>query len=122
MNLPDITLFFQMIHFLIAYAILRHFIFKPSLVILEEDEAKNQRYNQKLHEARTQFHGFVEQQNQRWHFIRKSLMDMSPVVGIKKCFSGFKLSSPVQIEKSSLTTDEQQSIKKALHKKLLDFK
>ncbi len=121
MKLPDITLIFQMIHFLIAYMIMRRFVFTPSLLILEENEAKNQRYNQKIHEARTQFHGIVQQQHQRWHFIKQSLMDMAPVVGIKKCFNGFKVSSAVEVEQSKLTLQEQESLKKTLHKKLLDF-
>lgn len=122
MNLPDITLFFQMFHFLIAYAILKRFVFAPSLIILEDEEEKSQRYNQRVHEARLQFNGFVEQQHQRWHFIRQSLLEAAPVVGIKKCFKGFKVSSAVQVEKTKLTTQEQESIKKAVHKKLLDFK
>jgi hypothetical protein len=121
MKLPDITLIFQMIHFLIAYMILKRFVFTPSLMILEANEARNQRYNQRIHEARMQFNGFVEQQHQRWHFIRQSLMEMSPVVGIKKCFTGFKVSSPVEVEKTKLTVQEQENLKKVLHKKLLDL-
>jgi len=120
MKLPDITLIFQMVHFFIAYMILRRFIFAPSLLILEENEEKNQRYNQKIHEARTQFNNTVAQQHQRWHFIKQSLMDMSPVVGIKKCFTGFKVSSAVEVKKTKLTSQEQQDLKKVLHKKLLD--
>lgn len=120
MNLPDVTLIFQMFHFLIAYMILKRFVFTPSLVILEEQESRNQRYNQRIHEARTQFNGFVAQQHQRWHFIRQSLMEMSPVVGVKKCLTEFKVSSPVEVEKTKLTVQEQEALKKVLHKKLLD--
>jgi F0F1-type ATP synthase membrane subunit b/b' len=121
MNLPDITLFFQMIHFLIAYAIFKRFVFAPSLMILEKDEERNKRYNQKLHDARIQLHEITQQHSDRWRFIKQSLIDMSPMVGMKKCFTGFKVTTPVQVEKIKLTVDEQESIKNTLHKKLLDF-
>lgn len=121
MNLPDITLIFQIFHFLIAYFILRRFVFAPSLVILRENELKNKKSNQKLHDAQQELNNFVEQQHQRWYFIKESLKKMSPVIAVKKCITSVKVSNPVQVEKTQLTSLEQESIKKTLRKKLLDI-
>ena len=46
---------------------------------------------------------------------------MSPVIAVKKCITSVKVSNPVQVEKTQLTSLEQESIKKTLRKKLLDI-
>jgi hypothetical protein len=120
MKLPDITLFFQMANFLLAYWALRRFIFTPALAIIENQEQKNQFLITKVQNARTQLKDNLEQQQQRWSFIRQSLISMAPSINLQKTLSRFKVTSPVSVSKTQISETEKDSIKKILHEKLLD--
>lgn len=120
MKLPDITLFFQMANFLLAYWALRRFIFAPALAIIESQEQKNQFLVAKVHNARTQLKDNLEQQQHRWNFIRQSLIKMSPSINLQKCLFKFKVTSPVEVSNVHISQKEKDSIQKMLEKKLLD--
>ncbi len=120
MKLPDITLFFQMANFLLAYWALRRLVFAPALTIIESQEEKNQFLMTKVHRARTQLKDNLEQQQQRWNFIRQSLINMAPLVKLQRCLFKFKVTSPVKVSKTQISETEKDSIEKMLHEKLLD--
>lgn len=120
MKLPDITIFFQMANFLLAYWALRRFIFAPALTIIESQEQKNQFLTAKVQTARTQLKDNLEQQRQRWSFIRQSLINMTPCVNLQRCLFKFKVTSPVEVSKTQISEAEKDSIQKMLHDKLLD--
>lgn len=121
MKLPDITLFFQMAHFLFAYWALRRFIFAPALAIIQAQEQKDKALSDKVYNARTVLKNNVEQQQQRWNFIRQSLIKMTPSVTIQKCLSKFKVTAPVEVAKVKISETEKDSIQKMLHDKLMDI-
>jgi hypothetical protein len=120
MKLPDITLFFQMANFILAYWALRRFIFAPALIIIENQEQKNQFLTAKVQNARTQLKENLEQQQQRWSFIRQSLMSMAPCVNLQRCLCKFKVTSSIEVTKTQISEVEKDSIQKMLNEKLLD--
>ncbi|MBI2344612.1 hypothetical protein HYV10_00880 [Candidatus Dependentiae bacterium] len=121
MKLPDITLFFQMIHFLLAYWALRRFIFAPALIIIHEQDQKNQLLTDKVECARSDLKDTVEQRQNRWNFIRQSLIKMAPSANLQKCLLKFKVTAPVEVSRVKISTAEKDSIQKVLHDKLLDI-
>lgn len=120
MNLPDITLFFQMIHFAVAYVVLRRFVFAPALIIIETNEERMGQLQKRVDMARSDHQGLQEQQRQRWRFIQQSLSAMIPKFNDKSCLNSAKLSTPVQLDGVTLPEEQRQSIKKMLHDELLD--
>lgn len=121
MKLPDITLFFQMAHFLVAYWALRKFIFAPALEIIQDQEQKNKALSDKVHSARVDLQSNVEQQQHRWSFIRQSLIQMTPSVNLSKCLPKLKVTAPVKVSNVKISESEKSSIQKVLHDKLLDI-
>ena len=121
MKLPDITIFFQIIHFLFAYWALRRFIFAPALEIIQDQEQRAKSLGDKLERARDDFKNNVEQQHHRWNFIRQSLLKMAPSVNLKKAL--FKTQIKTSQEDSKIQDLESQKplIQKVLHDKLLDI-
>jgi len=120
MNLPDVTLFFQMIHFVVAYAILRRFIFAPALVIIEAGEQRVDQLQKRVDGVRLDHQELQQQQRQRWRFIQLSLCDMIPKINEKICVNAAKVSSPVQQVGRVLSEEQKQAIKQMLHDELLD--
>ena len=121
MKLPDITLFFQIINFLLAYWVLRRFIFVPALKLIHTQERTNHLLNDKVATARVDLENNLEQKNKRWSFIKKSLIDMAPVVNLQKCLIKIKVMSPVKFSKIKVSDKERKTVQKMLHDKLLDI-
>ena len=121
MKLPDITIFFQIIHFLFAYWALRRFIFAPALEIIQSQEQRAKSLGDKIERARTDFKKNVEQQHHRWSFIRQSLLKMSPSVNVKKTLFKTKVATSQESSNLSNFESEKKSIQKMLHDKLLDI-
>lgn len=120
MNLPDVTLFFQMIHFWIAYIILRRFVFAPALTIIESGEQRIDQLQKRVDIARDDQLQLQQQHRQRWRFIQLSLCDMVPKIHEKKCVNSVKVSAPVSLDNVTLSSEQKQAVKQMLHDELLD--
>lgn len=120
MNLPDITLFFQMVHFIVAYTILRRFVFAPALTIIEASENRMGQLQKRVDLAHDDHQGLLQQQRQRWRFIQQSLCDMIPKINEKVCVNSAKVSAPVQLGNVTISGEQKKSIKQMLHDELLD--
>ncbi len=121
MKLPDITLLFQMVNFLLAYLILRRFIFVPVYAIIQQQKQKDNVLHDKVSVTRDELKNSLDKQHQRWNFIRYSLMQMIPSIKLKKCLSRFKKTSSPEVSKIKISQAEKDSIKKMLHDTLLDI-
>lgn len=121
MKLPDITIFFQIIHFLFAYWVLRRFIFAPALVIIQDQDQRKKYLDDKLQRARTDLKNNVDQQHHRWSFIRQSLLKMAPSVNLKRALFKSKVTNSQESSKVHNFGSEKNSIQKVLQDKLLDI-
>lgn len=119
MNLPDITLLFQMLHFYVAYKILKYFVFAPALRIINQDIAQQQTLENKITQAHTQHATLLEKCNQRWKFIQESLRNNMPSLPAKMCFDHTKIAQK-PTPQTILTKQQQDDIKKMLKQKLSD--
>lgn len=122
MNLPDVTLFFQMIHFFIAYRVLRRFVFAPALTIIEAGELRKDQLQKRVDMARENHLELQHQQRQKWRFIQRSLSDMIPKINEKKCVNQTKISEPVPLTERVLSSQQKQEIRQMLHDELLDVR
>lgn len=120
MNLPDVTLFFQMVHFIIAYAILRRFVFAPTLRIIEAGENRIEQLQKKVELASKDHQGLLQQQRQKWRFIQQSLRDMVPKINEKLCINSAKVSTPVRLDNATISGEQKKAIKNMLYDELLD--
>ncbi len=120
MNLPDVTLMFQMLHFMVAYAILRKFVFAPALMLLEHDEQQKNQLQKNVETARAEQKDLVEQQGQRWKAMQQKLTSMVPQLNAHRDVNAVRLSAPIEISDIKLSEKQKQNIQKMLHDKLSD--
>jgi hypothetical protein len=120
MNLPDITLFFQMLHFMVAYIILRKLVFAPALIIIEGNERRQNQLLTKIDGIKLEQYNLVQQCQQRWKFIQLSLIGMVPKLAEKVCVNPVQISKSIEHKEVKLTVDEKNNIKNMLEKELSD--
>ena len=121
MNLPDITLIIQMFNFMIAFFVLRKFIFAPAFLILENKKIVNLQLQNKITTTEEKYRSLLVQQTQRWRFIQKSLIDMMPDGYQKICFRTLKLSTPIDVHDSKLSDKDKEDVENMLIKNLSDI-
>lgn len=120
MNLPDVTLFFQMLHFIIAYTILRKFVFAPALTLIEQDEQHKNKLLKNVDTALTEQKELIVTQRQRWQTMQQALISMIPRFTIKDNVDGLQASAPVELADVTLSQQQKLNIKKMLYDKLSD--
>jgi hypothetical protein len=122
MKLPDITLLFQIFHFVIAYWILRRYIFSPALIILNQQQDEEFRMKVKLDQARHRYETLLTQKSQKWNFIQQSLLRMIPKFLEQSApLSGVK-PSETNNEMQPLNQQERQRIKDRLRDEVIEIK
>lgn len=122
MNLPDITLLFQILHFIIAYVILRKFVFGPALILLEQGESDKNNLQQKVDNNRVALQELAGQQRQRWKMIQQSLMNMIPGLSGKQGQKASGAFQPVDIVDVQIPEQSKKNIRDLLTKELSDVK
>jgi len=120
MNLPDVTLIFQMLHFLVAYAILRKFVFAPALMLIEKDEQQKNQLHKNVETTLAEQKELVVQQRQRWKAMQQTLTSMIPRLSGHNDVNAVRLSAPVELSDVKLSEKQKQNIQKMLHDKLSD--
>lgn len=78
MNLPDVTLLFQMVHFAVVYVILRKFVFVPSLRIIEQQEKQEGELQGKVDASHQKYQEVATKKQQRLQHLKKSLIALVP--------------------------------------------
>lgn len=121
MDLPNITLFFQMANFAVAYFLLRKFVCTPALQIIVSKESYQQNLEQKIATVQATHHDCVEEKQARWIFMRKSLSDMTPNLK-SACTSQKALLQPTQVDILTLSAQQRQEVVNVLRSKLSDVK
>lgn len=121
MNLPDITLVFQMIHFWVAYEILKRLVFIPALSILNRDMLVKQQLQGQINQQHQRHLELIEQHTSRWNQIKSTLYSMIPQFNEKLCIKDMQITAPVQVEITKLSNDQKKSIQSMLEKELLDI-
>lgn len=121
MNLPNMTLFVQMMHFAIAYWFMRRFIFEPALEIIESKEAYQKNLEQKISMTQRLQQESIKRQYAGWKLIKDSLYHLIP-----KCMVSTISKSTIvdqnSIEKIKLSSERKQEVIDLLHRELLDVK
>lgn len=120
MNLPDVTLIFQMLHFLVAYAILRRFVFAPALILLEQSEQHKNQLLKNVDTTMAEQKELTGQQRQRWKTMQQTLTSMIPRFNAKNDVDVVRISTPIELSDVKLSEQEKQNIQKMLHDELSD--
>jgi|GEM_PF-1293985 len=120
MNLPDVTLLFQMLHFLVAYAILRRFIFAPALILLEQNEQHKNQLLKNVDTTMAEQKELIGQQRQRWKTMQQTLTSMIPRFNAKNDVDAIRISTSIELSDVKLSEQEKQNIQKMLHDELSD--
>jgi len=120
MNLPDVTLIFQMLHFLVAYTILRRFVFAPALALIEQNEEYKDQLLKNVDTTMAEQKELVGQQRQSWKMIQHALISMIPRFNAKNDVDVVRISTPIELSDVKLSEQQKQNIQKMLHDELSD--
>ena len=121
MELPNITLLFQIANFTVAYWLLRKFVCAPALQILVSKESYQHNLEQKIVMVQATHQDCVEQKRARWIFMKKSLSELTP--NLKSiCIDKKELLQAVRIEAVSLSAQQRHEVLDLLRLKLSDVK
>lgn len=85
MDIPNLTLFFQMGNFAVAYFIMRKYVFVPAFNIILAQESRIDSLNQRIDTAYVQQQQVLNQQKNQRNFMKESLKQMIPDFSIKNC-------------------------------------
>ncbi|MBP9764758.1 hypothetical protein KBD08_00290 [Candidatus Babeliales bacterium] len=118
MLLPDITLLFQLVHFWIAYMLLRHLVFAPALNLLLQDEQHKNQMQKKIEGVGTVYRNLLEQHQQRWSFIKTSLYEMIPRQTVVTVKPKELDSEYVDMRDTKLTSKQKDDLKSMLRTQL----
>ncbi|HSW75557.1 MAG TPA: hypothetical protein VLG50_00785 [Candidatus Saccharimonadales bacterium] len=122
MDLPNITLFFQIGNFCIAYLILRTFIFAPVLNILVVEQSDIDALHKKIDGISTQQQHLLTQQRTAWALMKESLLKMIPSNPLPSCFIDKTLPVPIKMHEVKLSNEQKKSIRTMLQDELTDVK
>jgi hypothetical protein len=118
MNLPDITLLFQIIHFGIAYYILKRLVFVPAYNLLERQAIAEQLVQDKVKAAKKLYDDLSEKRISQFLFIQKSLTGMLPTLSHKQKFTCAVVESD-KAEREPLTEQQKAAMVDAIKKSVI---
>lgn len=121
MNLPNITLFLQLVHFAVAYYVLRRFIFGPALQIIVKQDNYKQSIQTKIEITRNAQQDNLKLKQSRWNFMKTSLTSLIPQIS-GLCFLPKKSDTSVPVQTLKLSDQEKQKIIQTLCDELSDIK
>src|SRR5260370_37150599 len=97
MDLPNVTLFFQIGNFCVAYFILRTCIFAPALKILVAQQSRIDGLHKKIDGTRSDQERLEAQQKTRWNLMKESLCKMIPGSDSQSCSIDQTLPEPLKM-------------------------
>ena len=123
MKSPDITLLLQATHFFIAYYVLRTYVFYPAMAILNKEEERDEKLQEKIRDALVKRKVSTGYMQERWAKIKQTLHAMIPntsrkLISLRESKQAVSLSDK-DIELSDI---ESQRLKKLVSKSLMDVK
>lgn len=121
MDLPGITLVFQILHFSVAYFVMRRWIFDPALKLVQDQALNFERLHEKVDGVIAQKNELLKQQKSRWIFMMQSLYKIVPVQ-INACFTKKAITPTTPIEKITLSPEQKQKVLVLLQDELSDVK
>lgn len=98
------TLLVQVIHFLLAYCVLRFFVYKPIVAFIQKRDAQRTILVTSIAEIKTEQHKHQEQFLQQWYKEQIALVHKSPIIDKKIIPSIPELRSYKEIQPSSIST------------------
>lgn len=119
MILPDFTLVLQMVHFYMAYLIMKHFVFAPALKILEVQDGYKQSLAQKIAIVQVEYTEITKKQSLLWHAKKTELYAFIPRLS-RICLSCKKTTDQPLIKSLELSSNEQKALVEKLCKQLSD--
>jgi hypothetical protein len=117
MDLPNITLLFQMVHFVIAYIILYRLVFAPALAICVTQAAYKNNLEQKIVSLQSEHQEIKARAQSQWSLIRKKLFTLVPVCWMS-CM--VKKQPTPALEPMNLAESEKQKMVNMIKDKLAD--
>jgi hypothetical protein len=78
MNLPDVTLILQMIHFLIAYAVMYKFVFTPALVLLLQKQKSKKDLERSIESLHVQKTELIKKRTLGWAAMKERMTNLVP--------------------------------------------
>lgn len=121
MDLPNVTLFFQIGNFCVAYFILRTYVFAPALKILVDEQSRIDALHKKIDVTRNEQQRLAEQQKTRWNLMKESLCKMIPSSSMSSCSIDQTLPDSLKMHDVKLS-GEQKVLKDMLQDELSDIK
>ena len=121
MDLPNVTLLFQMVHFAIAYVLMRKFVFEPALQIIVAQESYKQNLEQKIIVAQAAYQDTIQQKQSRWNFMKDSLTALIPKFILTSRFKK-TTSEPIALKTVQLSSEQKQKLAAVLQDELVDIK
>jgi hypothetical protein len=127
MDLPNLTLFVQMGNFVVAYLVLRRYVFVPAYNIILAQQSRLESLNQKIDTAYVQQQQIVHQQKNRRAFMKDSLKQAIPDFSVKLCQSDLpqgstSLMQPVEAKDVMLSDQQKKELSVMLQDALSDVK
>ena len=114
MNAPDITLLIQVLHFIVAYTVLRKCVFAPALKILNKQEKDKAALRSSIEETGLVKDDALKKLHGRWHYIKQSLYKLMPFVRVKHLTSSKDTHQQQEPTQQKLSTSERASLKKII--------
>lgn len=121
MDLPGITLVLQILHFSIAYFVMRRWIFNPALKLVQDQTLNFERLHEKVDGATVQKDELLKQQKSRWIFMMHSLYKIVPEQ-INACFTKKVMTSSEPVPKITLSPEQKQEVLSLLQDELSNVK
>lgn len=121
MDLPNITLVFQIVNFCVAYRILYNFVFAPALQILVMQDGYKKSIEQKILTAKDEHLQTVQLQRTRWKSMKNALYNLIPS-SFLTCTIAKQESKPISNIAATLSDQQKASMSKLIHDELLKVK
>ena len=105
------TLVVQGINFFITYLLLRRFLFKPTLVIIDREAAQQAALNGAIKARQKAIDVTIQEQNEKWELFHRSIHGKIPVTGVTRLHKMQRIElilepQVMQADRLALLTDE----------------
>ncbi|MFA5998606.1 MAG: hypothetical protein WC747_01135 [Candidatus Babeliales bacterium] len=122
MDLPNVTLFFQIGNFCIAYFVLRKCVFAPALKILAAEKSRTDGLNKKIDDTVAQQQQLLTQQKTRWNLMKESLYKKIPSFSLPSCSIDQTLPEPLKTQDIKLSDQQKTAVQNMLQDELSNVK
>lgn len=122
MDLPNLTLFVQMVHFIIAYYVLRRYVFAPGLEVVLVEQSRMQKLLSAIQNGKNQKEETVLRQKIRLSFIRNALFNIMPNRIVTVFDLKDKSIESVKAEEMKFSQSDKNDVRDRIYSDLLGVK